>query len=281
MSRALRRARLRAIDVLRPVLPARMRRALRETERALDPGLVWLYRRRTGERRPIPPRAIRERNAVNYVGQWFDSGAGATRPLLALIERAGVNFDDLERVLDFGCGGGKVLAELRGRGPELFGCDIHGPSIAWLGRTFTDLHVQHTAFDPPLPYPDAHFDLLWAWSVLTHLDADGQEAWLAEWARVLRPGGTLLVTFLGPSSGRGELTDADRERLASLGTVFCRYQLDGNYSADFAGTTRPYGVTFNSPERMRDLVGAHFEVVELVPAAVWEQDCVIARRDGR
>jgi hypothetical protein len=98
---------------------------------------------------------------------------------------------------------------------------------------------------------------------------------------VLRPGGTLLVTFLGPSSGRGELTDADRERLASLGTVFCRYRLDGNYSADFAGTTRPYGVTFNSPERMRDLVGAHFEVVELVPAAVWEQDCVIARRDGR
>jgi len=42
-----------------------------------------------------------------------------------------------------------------------------------------------------LPWPDGHFDTIVADSVLEHLD-DPHQA-LKEWARVLRPGGTLVV----------------------------------------------------------------------------------------
>jgi SAM-dependent methyltransferase len=275
----------RAIRTLRPILPARARLALRHVHRRADPLGIWWYRRGSGEQRPLPPRAIRERNAVDWVGYWYTAVDEATDPLLEMLERNDVRLAELERVLDFGCGAGKVIARLRGTGPELHGCDIHGPSIAWLGATYPDLHVRHTGFDPPLPYPGGHFDLLWAWSVLTHLDADRQAAWIREWARILRPGALLLATYNSAaqlervSAGEGRDPQPGLERLERDGILFERYDQSGNFSADFAGTTEAYGNTYNTQASITTMLEESFELVELVPDAVWgAQDCAIARR---
>jgi SAM-dependent methyltransferase len=60
------------------------------------------------------------------------------------------------------------------------------------------IRIDHTSAAPPLPYGDAEFDFVFAISVLTHLRRRTQQRWAEELARVLEPGGTLLVTLHGP-----------------------------------------------------------------------------------
>jgi ubiquinone/menaquinone biosynthesis C-methylase UbiE len=42
--------------------------------------------------------------------------------------------------------------------------------------------------NPPLPFPDDHFDLVFSSSVFTHIDEHAQDLWLAELRRVTQPG---------------------------------------------------------------------------------------------
>jgi len=68
-----------------------------------------------------------------------------------------------KRLLDFGCGPGRVLRQLlhEGEQGELHGCDIHGPGIAWLRENAppgVQLFVNGEL--PPLDRPDAYFDLI-------------------------------------------------------------------------------------------------------------------------
>jgi ubiquinone/menaquinone biosynthesis C-methylase UbiE len=53
--------------------------------------------------------------------------------------------------------------------------------------------VDHVADCRKLPFPDASFDLVYASHVIEHVEWYDVEATIAEWARVLRPGGWLEV----------------------------------------------------------------------------------------
>jgi SAM-dependent methyltransferase len=104
-----------------------------------------------------------------------------------------------KRVLDFGCGAGRVLRhfEPEARENEVWGCDVDESSIRWLQRHLCPpFRVYRNAAMPPLPHPDGYFDVIWALSVLTHI-TDTWSAWLAELHRVLADDGLLLATFMG------------------------------------------------------------------------------------
>jgi SAM-dependent methyltransferase len=103
-----------------------------------------------------------------------------------------------KHVLDFGCGAGRTLRHFLAEAEhaEFYGCDIDGPSIDWLTENFSPpLHVFQSGELPSLPQPDGFFDLIYAFSVFTHL-ADRWAGWLLELHRVLEPEGLLLATFL-------------------------------------------------------------------------------------
>ncbi len=86
------------------------------------------------------------------------------------------------RVLEIGCLDGRYLELLRARGWDVRGIDIQPQE--------RDYVVEHDAAQP-FPF-GAEFDLVVATEVIEHLvDTD---AFLDECARVLRPGGTLLLT---------------------------------------------------------------------------------------
>jgi SAM-dependent methyltransferase len=50
---------------------------------------------------------------------------------------------------------------------------------------------------PPALLDSNTFDLIYAFSVLTHLSVDLQKEWLAEFRRLLRPGGILIFSTHG------------------------------------------------------------------------------------
>jgi SAM-dependent methyltransferase len=105
---------------------------------------------------------------------------------------------DGKRVLDFGCGAGRVLRQFADCADmaDLHGCDIHGPSIAWmndnLGKYLKGVTCQE---QPGLPFENDTFALIYAVSVFTHL-TEFSTAWLVELRRTLAPDGYLMVTIL-------------------------------------------------------------------------------------
>jgi SAM-dependent methyltransferase len=128
-----------------------------------------------------------------------------------------------KQVLDFGCGAGRTLRHFlsEANDGELWGCDIDGPSIGWMQRELCPpLHVVQNGPEPPLPFEDRKFDLIWAVSVFTHL-ADTWSAWMVELHRILKHDGILLATFMGP--GMTELIAGEPWQEDRFGMNVLRY----------------------------------------------------------
>ncbi|WP_203840735.1 class I SAM-dependent methyltransferase, partial [Winogradskya humida] len=100
------------------------------------------------------------------------------------------------RILDYGCGYGRTMAELSDRGfTDLTGAD---PSAALLTRgrqAKPDFRFSLLDHPPFLPYAGSSFDVVLLFAVLTCVPADkDQQALIAELHRVLAPGGLLYVS---------------------------------------------------------------------------------------
>lgn len=96
------------------------------------------------------------------------------------------------RVLDVGCGGGQIAAELARTNPcfSVFGLDLAMPQVRKARkRSDAARFVPGSALD--LPFPDASFDLVYSIGSIKHWP--DRIRGLDECVRVLRPGGRLLV----------------------------------------------------------------------------------------
>ena len=145
------------------------------------------------------------------------------------------------RVLDVGCGCGRVALSLiahldKGR---YDGFDVARPLVSWCSKNITPkfsnfrfkwVNVFNGGWNPngklkawefQFPYPSATFDLAWATSVFTHMLPKDTEHFLAEIARVLKPGGECLLSFF-------LLNETSRAHMSSgKGIMKFPYALDG------------------------------------------------------
>jgi SAM-dependent methyltransferase len=110
------------------------------------------------------------------------------------------------RALDFGVGCGRVLVpldELCRTNPlshdriQWYGSDIDRQAINWCQKHLAPI-AQFVVNDstPPLPFGDHFFDFIFSISVFTHLPEEMQFAWLADLHRVLKVGGTAVLSTL-------------------------------------------------------------------------------------
>lgn len=130
-------------------------------------------------------------------------GEGALRQVIGLYllvhqhcAERGPRFTHQTRVLDFGCGFGRLLRFfMKDAAPgNLVGTDVDDGFISICRELF-----QGGTFDinkpfPPLSYADASFDIIYAYSVFSHLAEDAHRQWLKEFRRILRPGGLAFLT---------------------------------------------------------------------------------------
>ena len=108
------------------------------------------------------------------------------------------------RVLDLGCGIGRMTAGLVGRFAEVVGVDVSPEMIDEARRLHgaaPGLRFETNSGADLADFADASFDLVFSYSVLPHLPPDVVHAYFHEVNRVLRPGGWFRYQFwVGPTA---------------------------------------------------------------------------------
>ena len=103
---------------------------------------------------------------------------------------------EVERVLDLGCGDGRLTAELRAG--EVVGADVSAVALERARPRLPHATLVRLTPDAALPLEDSSFDLVLCAETLEHVR--DVQLLLSEARRVLRPGGELALTT--PAHGR-------------------------------------------------------------------------------
>ncbi len=174
--------------------------------------------------RLVPPRRL------DFVGH-SDFVLTGDEFLHLFVEYGGLR--RIDRVLDVGCGIGRMarpLAGFLGAEASYDGFDINRDGIGWCRRRYRrhgHFHFQvadlfnarynprgrYRADEYRFPYEDGSFDFVLLTSVLTHLLPEECDHYLAECARVLAPGGRLFGTWFLLNDVSRQLIDDGRSGL--------------------------------------------------------------------
>lgn len=106
------------------------------------------------------------------------------------------------RALDFGCGAGGLTYRIAEHCREVVGIDLEQFKMDFAAAQAERLGASNVRFvlsdSATLPFEDGSFDCIFCIDVIEHLPTP--ERFVAEFLRVLRPGGQLLLSF-GPPWG--------------------------------------------------------------------------------
>ena len=155
---------------------------------------------------------------------------------------------DLGAVLDLGTGTGRLLAVLGGRCDQAVGVDVNAEMLAVARQTLDRpdfRHIQVRQADiRNLPFDANSFDLITAHQVLHYLDDPDRV--VREAARVLRPGGRVVIADLLPHQMEELKTEQAHRRLgfdnAEVEGWFTAAGLVPGQSVSLTGRPLPVGV---------------------------------------
>lgn len=135
------------------------------------------------------------RNGGWKPADFFARGAAEVETSMARAGQLGLVTEG-RRVLDFGCGAGRLTRALAAHFEKAVGVDIAQAmlDLAASGNPVADRchFVRNTAADLAV-FGDGEFDMIYSSIVLQHLPPELIRSYLAEFARVVRPGGAIIV----------------------------------------------------------------------------------------
>jgi SAM-dependent methyltransferase len=207
-----------------------------------------------GDGLPVPPPRLIYLVSHTADPAWYlEGGERAAESVAAILARNGTPIEERRDVLDFGCGCGRVIRRFRGLDATLTGTDLNEAAIAWCAAKLPFARFEPNGLEPPLPFPGASFDLVYALSVFTHLPEDLQRAWRDELARVLRPDGLLVLSTHGDRY-RERLDPRERASFDAGALVVRRPAVAGSNLC----------TTFHPEAYVREQLSGRFEVRRLV-----------------
>lgn len=229
---------------------------------------------------PMPDAERRAR--VAGPGTAFDFnlyGYTAAKKLDAIAQRyAGAPLAELGRVLDWGCGCGRVSRFVARQGAVLYGADIDAANVEWCAQNI-DGSFAAISTEPPTAFANDFFGAIYGISVFTHLDRHYEALWLKELHRIARPGALLMVSVHGA--------------LAAARSGFLEHVLASEFAEGFADVGRSsdidsvthgsayYRNVFHQPDYIAKVWGEYFEIVAIEKGIVGNyQDLVVARKRG-
>jgi SAM-dependent methyltransferase len=233
--------------------------------------------------KPVPVESRVRLGYGNSAEEYLASGLRDVNRMQEVLQERGWELPSNATVLDFGCGGGRMLRHLPAVAPRgtYWGCDTEARAIAWaqiyLGegfRLFTNLREPH------LPFGDGTLDFVYAGSVFSHLN-DMAEFWLLELRRVVNPtGGLLYLTFQDDSSLtyiRQQMTPGAKHYYQKL---FVENDAERLFTTDYKrvviGRDKYSSQVFYKTAWLNALLRQFFSCVELVPNGYgWQTAAVL------
>jgi len=198
------------------------------------------------------------------------------RNILHILNR---DLSNMKRVLDFGCGCGRVLRWFEDqRGScKFYGTDINEAAIDWCSENLHFAKFSKNNPLPSLPYPNERFDLIYGISVFTHLNEDYQKAWLEELQRIIKPKGVLILTTHGDHWAYMDLLNEEYEKFRSNGFLYKRISTTGGVD----GLPDFYQVAYHSREYVERVWSRFFKIrMYSRNAPFLNQDGIILQKDG-
>ena len=173
-------------------------------------------------------------NEKHYFGVGLDAIGIIERALISAKKEPG----DLETILDFPCGHGRVLRCLSAAFPKakITGCDLNRDGVDFCAARFGSIPVYSSLDPTQIDLPRDHFDLIWVGSLFTHFDAPRWAPFLTWFRSLLRPGGLLLFSTQGR---RGH-------------ELITRYGLDDQQCAEIIGEYESSGFGYVDYRNVQD-----------------------------
>jgi SAM-dependent methyltransferase len=135
--------------------------------------------------------------------EFFETGIGEINTVLDHVRSEELTPDFRGSALDFGCGVGRLTQALASRFARVFGVDI--------SATMVELAQQHNRFPnscrymcnaaSTLPFGDEEFSFIYSSIALQHVEPRYIERYIAEFLRVLSPGGILVFQVADQRKG--------------------------------------------------------------------------------
>ncbi len=238
---------------------------------------------------PLPPPEKRRRvqGAANEYFFLLEGCSIYVKLERALKTHVGKGYSDFSRVLDWGCGCGRLSRYFAEQpNPRLTGVDIDEDNVGWCRENLGFANFQAIPLHPPTPLADGHFDLLIGISVLTHLGEGAQLEWLRELHRLAAPNAVLLLTVHGITSFMRSRMDGN---FVMSMTELLRFKHSrGIYDigacsdlGDFIKDTTYYRTVFHSRKYIEKYWREFFDIVQIIPGTIGNnQDLVILRKRG-
>jgi SAM-dependent methyltransferase len=229
--------------------------------------LTQEYRAYPGIRAALPsvPEPVLQQRWTGQSGAPLATQSAALYRLLAeRYAQAGPRSLADSRVLDFGCGWGRILRFLARDVPpdRLHGCDPVASILDVCRENGVPATLAPSEFLPErLPF-DEPFDLAYAVSVFTHLSEAAHERCLAALHAGLRPGGILVVTIRPPAYLDESPLMAEVRGRAGEPYVFAPHMADPSHP-QYTGPEMHYGETVVSLPYVRERWASRFELLHV------------------
>jgi SAM-dependent methyltransferase len=209
---------------------------------------------------PVPPAELRYLVSLGYgTADFFEVGQLCARRIRESLTKCGAGIERFAAILDFGCGCGRTIRNFRSlRGPKLSGTDYNNKLIDWCRENLPFATFDVNRLEPPLAYPDQSFDLVYSFSVFTHLPEQLQFSWMQELSRVLRAGGYLVISTLDEPHLPDDPVTKEQFRAGRLAI------------RENAAPGENLFAAYHPVSYVKEKLAKGFEIVEYIPSGVWQ-----------
>jgi SAM-dependent methyltransferase len=220
---------------------------------------------------PPPPERLQLRVLERYANEFIESGYNDYAVMKNLMFETSVSLSHCRKILDFGCGCGRVIRALRRHLPSqaLYGTDVDPEAIAWLKKNCGAMaEFDVNPHMPPMNYPTGAFDFIYSIGIFSHLPEDMQLAWLEELHRIAEPGAYLFLTIRG-SHQRNLLGQKERAEFDAKGFYYAAS------TQAVEGLPVFYQPTWHSHGYIRSVWSKFFAIISIREHVICGEDAII------